>query len=112
MVRCPAPVGGKAVAKEAPILAVTPGFVLVEEAARTLPGKSLAAIPDQHTAGNRVVILVAKVAASPVVMVHNPAVMESNRAVTVYNPAVMVAENSAEKARGPDQTHISHTSAD
>ena len=95
---CPAPVGGKAVAKEAPILAVTPGFVLVEEAARTLPGKSLAAIPDPHTAGNRVVILVAKVAASPVVM-------ESNR-------AVMVAENSVEKARGPDQTHISHINAD
>ena len=98
MVRCPAPVGGKAVAKEAPSLAVIPGFVLVEEAARTLPGKILAAIPDPHTAGNRVVILVAKVAASPVVM-------ESNR-------AVMVAENSAEKARGPDQTHISHINAD
>ena len=105
MVRCPAPVGGKAVAKEAPSLAVIPGFVLVEEAARTLPGKSLAVTPDQHTAGNRVVILVAKVAASPVVM-------ESNRAVTVYNPAVMVAENSVEKARGPDQTHISHINAD
>ena len=105
MVRCPAPVGGRAAAKEVPSLAVIPGFVLVEEAARTLPGKILAAIPDQHTAGNRVVILVSKVAASPVVTACNPVVMESNR-------AVMVAENSAEKARGPDQTHISHTSAD
>jgi hypothetical protein len=95
MARYPAPVGGKAVAKETPSLAVIPGFVLVEEAA----------IPDPHTVGNQVVILFSKVAANPVVMVHNPAVMESNR-------AVMVAENSAEKARGPDQTHISHTNAD
>jgi len=98
MAHCPAPVEGKAAAKKAPSLAVIPGFVLVEEAARTLPGKILAAIPDSHTVGNRVVILVLKMAASPVVM-------ESNR-------AVMVAENSAEKARGPDQTHISHTNAD
>ncbi len=96
MARYPAPVGGNA--KEIPSLAVIPGYMFVEEAARTLPGKILAAIPDPHMVGNRVVILVAKMAASPVAMVRNL--------------AVMVAENSVEKARGPDQTHISHTSAD
>lgn len=126
MARCPAPVAGKAVAKQTPSRAAIPGCMLVEKAARTLPGKSRAAILDPHMVGNPVVILVAKLAANQVATVRNQAVMASNRAatmrnqvargsnraVTVYNPAVMVAEDSVEKARGTDQTHISHTNAD